>query len=544
VAAPAATAIEPRKRLRRILKWYPRFAPLWDGRAGVLGWPVARIAPALVFVLAFAFMFWLVGHRLILSNNDEGIYLDAGHRVAVGQAPYRDFFYLSGPGTPWAMGVSMKLFGVNLAAARLMLMFDISLMAALVFWMTRRLAAPGTAGLVATILFLGFTIAQPAVLLPNHRWDSGAMALAAIVLVLLSREQPRWWLASLAGLACAASVWMTPSLGLLALTLTAWHWFDRQLRPRALAFLAGGFAGLLAGVAVLQSQGALSAMVDQLLWISRNYSGANRMLYGQVIGGYGALTKGAAGIELMILAALILFFTIPAWLPVLATAGWAAHLRRRWPTAGPLRFQVSFLSICGAVLIIAQAPRMDVPHLMFASPIYYALGVALAARARRGPALAAAAVVFLLASGTYANYACLTRMQEQTVRTRAGTASMDPEEAHWLAALASHVQPGDSLFVFPYRPVLYFALNGRNPSRYSFLQPGMSSARDEANVLADLSRDPPQWVIYLNVKPEDYLRVWPSSDRSRLRMESIERFIAEGYSPATQAGQYSLLRRR
>jgi hypothetical protein len=285
-------------------------------------------------------------------------------------------------------------------------------------------------------------------------------------------------------------------------------------------------------------------MVDQLLWISRNYSGANRMFYGQVIGGYGTLTKGAAGIELVILAALILFLTIPAWLPVLVTAGWAAHLRRRWPAAGPLRFQVPFLLCCGAVLIVSQAPRMDLPHLIFAAPIYYALGVALAARTLRGPALAAVAVVFLLASGTYANYACLTRMQEQPVQTRVGTASMDPEEARWLAVLASHVQPGDSLFVFPYRPVLYFALDGRNPSRYCFLQPGMSSARDEANVLADLRRDPPQWVIYLNVKPEDYLRVWPSSDRSRLRMESIERFIASGYVIATTAGPYSLLCRR
>jgi 4-amino-4-deoxy-L-arabinose transferase-like glycosyltransferase len=167
-------------------------------------------------------MFWLVGHRLVLFDNDDGIYLDAGRRVAAGQAPYRDFFYLSGPGTPWAMGLSMSIFGVNLPAARLLLMFDLSLMAALVFWMTRRLAAssPG-APFIAAFLFVGFSTAQPAVLLPNHRWDSGALALAAIVLTWLCREQARWWQAALAGLSVAAAVWMTPSMALLALALSA-----------------------------------------------------------------------------------------------------------------------------------------------------------------------------------------------------------------------------------------------------------------------------------------------------------------------------------
>jgi len=505
---------------------------------------VARIAPLLVFVLVFSFMFWLVGHRLLLLNNDEGIYLDAGRRVAMGQAPYRDFFYLSGPGTPWAMGLSMRLFGVNLPAARLMLMFDISLMAALVFWMTRRLAGNGAAPAVAAFLFVGFSVAQPSVLLPNHRWDSGAMALAAIVLVWLCRERPRWHIAALAGLACAAAVWMTPSLGLLALTLAVWHLLDLQLRPSAIAFLAGGFAGLCAGAVLLLSQGALGPMIDQLSWIGHNYSGANRMFYGQVIGGYGALVKGVTGVELAVVASILFFLTIPAWLPAVATAGWLVQLRRTWREAGAPRFGPVYLLICGAVLIVAQAPRLDLPHLMFASPIYYALAVSLALRTLHGLSLTACAMVFLLAAGTYAGFACLTRLNEQSVQTRAGRASMNPDEARWLAALESHVKSGDSLFVFPYMPVFYFALDGRNPSRYCFLQPGMSSAQDEANVLADLRRDPPQWVVYMTLKPADYLRIWPSSDRSRLRMESIERFIAEGYTPATQAGPYSLLRRR
>lgn len=505
---------------------------------------MARIAPLLVFLLAFAFLFWLVGHRLLLLNNDEGIYLDAGRRVAEGQAPYRDFFYLSGPGTPWIMGLSMKLFGTNLPAARLPLIFDLSLMAALIFWMTRRLAGPGAVPAVAAFLFFGFSVAQPSVLLPNHRWDSGAMTLAAIVLAWTSRERPRWYTSSLAGLACAAAVWTTPSLGLFALILALWHLLDRRMRSSARSFLAGGFFGLVSGVAVLYSQGALASMLDQLTWIGRNYAGANRMFYGEVIGGYGALVKGASGLEFAIVGAILFFFTLPAWLPILATAGWALHLRRSWPELEAIRVEIAYLLACGAVLIAAQAPRLDLPHLMFASPVYYALAAALSARILKGVPLAVCTAVFLLAAGTYAGFACLTRLKEQPVQTRAGRASMNPDEASVLAALESYVKPRDSLFVFPYMPVFYFALDGRNPTRYSFLQPGMSSPDDEASVLRDLQHDPPQWIVYMTLKPADYLRIWPSSDPSRLRMESIERFIADGYAPVTQVGPYSLLRRR
>lgn len=505
---------------------------------------MARIAPLVVFALVFAYMFSSAGHFLSLSNNDEGIYLDAGRRVAEGQTPYRDFFYLSGPATPWTMGLSMKLFGTNLPAARLPLIFDVSLITALIFWMSRRLSGHTKAASISAFLFLSFTAAQPAVLLPNHRWDSSAMALAAIALVWLCREQPRWQFAALAGLAVAAATWATPSLGLLAITLSVWHLSDRGLRASAGAFLAGGFGGLAAGIVLLWSQGALGPMVDQLFWVARHYSGANRMFYGSVIGGYGALFEGTAGAEKAIAVIIVCLLAVPAWLPIAATAGWLVFIRFNRGGDQPARFPIVFLLVCGAVLIAAQAPRLDVPHLLFASPVYYALGAALFVRMLSGMAMSAFAILCLLVGCVFAFYASLSHAEARFVQTPVGRAKMHYDEGRHIGKFASHIHPGDSLFVFPYRPVLYFALAGRNPTRYSFLQPGMSSIQDESNVLADLRRNPPQWVIHLDIKPEEYLRVWPSSDPSRLRMESIERFIADGYAPVTQVGPYSLLRRR
>ena len=510
----------------------------------MVGWPVARFAPLIVFLLVFAFLFWVVGHRLPISNNDEGIYLDAGRRVAAGEAPYRDFFYLSGPGTPWAMGLSMRVFGTNLPAARLPLILDLALITSLIFWLARRLSGQAVPALIAAFLFLSLTVAQESVLLANHRWDSGAMALLCVTLAWSCSHQSRRGLALLAGLSSAAATWATPPLALLALTLALWHLLDRRLRPSSAAFLAGGLAGLAAGLALLWWQGALGALLDQMLWIARHYSGANRMFYGSIIGGYGTLFEGLSGASLIVAGVIVFLLALPAWLPLAVTSGWLVVLRLRAGFDQPARLSIVFLLGCGAVLIASQAPRLDVPHLLFSSPLYFALAAALAPSLLRGRALTALAVVCLFSGSIYLGYANLSRLKVRTVQTAVGRASMHTAEANQLHQLGSYVKPGDSLFVFPYRPVLYFALGGVNPTRYSFLQPGMSSAGDEANVLADLRRAPPQWVIHLNIEPGEYLRVWPSSDRSRLRMESIERFIAEGYAPVTQAGSYRLLRRR
>ena len=82
-----------------------------------------------VFLAAAGLLWWLAGQRLVWIN-DEGIYLDGARRILAGQMPYRDFFVLTGPGTFWNVAVFFKLFGVSLASARALLIFDVALIAA------------------------------------------------------------------------------------------------------------------------------------------------------------------------------------------------------------------------------------------------------------------------------------------------------------------------------------------------------------------------------------------------------------------------------
>jgi hypothetical protein len=115
-------------------------------------------------------------------------------------------------------------------------------------------------------------------------------------------------------------------------------------------------------------------------------------------------------------------------------------------------------------------------------------------------------------------------------------------------ALEREVRKGDTFFAFPYFPLAYFLTQASNPTRYSFLQPGMMAEADQLTALRELERSPPAKILYQHVSPEAYLRLFPSSDPARLRMEHIELWLERNYEwrellPGSKAG-YRLLTRR
>jgi hypothetical protein len=136
----------------------------------------------------------------------------------------------------------------------------------------------------------------------------------------------------------------------------------------------------------------------------------------------------------------------------------------------------------------------------------------------------------------------------ETAQTRDGVLVGEPKDLELERALEASVQKGEPFFVFPYIPIAYFLTQGANPTRYSFLQPGMMADTDEDQALASLRSAPPDKVLYADVPPESYLRLFPSSDPRRLRMAKIERWLRENYHRDLQFAQkspgYDLLIRR
>ncbi len=491
---------------------------------------VERTATPLVFTVAALLLWWIYGNRLILATNDEGIYLDAAERILHGQKPYLDFFGYMTPGSFWMQALVFRLFGVTLATGRVLVVVYMALECALLYWLVARLASRGAA-IVTVLLFFAFQTSDPARITAQHRWDSAAWSLAAIVLCACAQMDRQRLALVASGALMVLAAGATPSVALAGLVTLVWLVWQRQFRRDALFFLSGMLAMGLALILALSLNGILWPLAGQMAWLSRNYSAVNVMPYGAIIGGYGALLHGAAGRELLIRAWLVLCVALPAVLPVLSLAGGTVFLLHPATRQEQLRPVLLYLLLCMVALIISTYPRADVEHLSYIAALPYALCGILAywcipLRVRTWAtlwmAVWAAAFLFMAQSGP----------RGQALRTPVGDIRVSADERPMLGAVLARVHPGDSLFVYPYKPLLYFLTQADNPTRYSYLAPGMMTPQEAGLVLKDLKRQPPRWVLYLDLDPAEYARVLPATRGRNLHYQDLEDWIRANYRPA------------
>jgi hypothetical protein len=282
-------------------------------------------------------------------------------------------------------------------------------------------------------------------------------------------------------------------------------------------------------------------------WLRDNYSELNVMPYGAIIGGYGRLFEDASGFGYVAVASIVLCIALPAILPVVSLAGWGAvRLSGQWrslPVGHAL--VMSFLALCVIALVISTYPRPDVMHLAFVVAVPYVLTALLLYRYwPRSRYLVA--YLFLWAAVLGWNYAG-TLASLRPVSTPVGELRVAPASIGSVERLFAAVRPGNTLYVHPYLPVMYFLTQTENPTRYSYLGPGLMREPEEADALASLTSNPPQWVLHLELTGEEFLRVFPNAVRLNSRFERIEAWIEANYvpveEPLTVAG-YQLLRRR
>jgi hypothetical protein len=468
--------------------------------------PTAKLL-TLVFLVSYAFVWWLAGDRLILIN-DEGIFLSHAARIAEGEVLYRDLFGLTGPGSYWLLALVFKVAGVSLAAAHAVLAFEIATLTTLVCLVAQELA-DRTIALITAFVFLTLNAADPAMMTNNHRWDADTYAVAGIVAVWRGRP-------ILGGFLLALSVWATPILGLTAVAACGAAFVIRQPVWKV---AAGGAAGALAGLLALAATGGLQGFIGDLLWAKNNYSEANRLPYGAVIGGYPALFDGTSGpIDLVLRIAIVFGLTLPVWLPPLCGILLLRHRDRN----------LLYFAICGASMIASVSPRFDVGHLVFAAPLFYPIAAAFLPRARWTVIpVGAVACLFLMSS-------IIQRANTRPIDTPIGRVRVDAATAEVVAFLTSNIKPGEPLFVYPYPPVAYFLTRGRNVSRYCVLQPGLFTENDEKLATEDMLRRPPSKVLYMDVAKEEFLRIWPASDPNRLQLRYLHRFVEDHYQASAQ----------
>jgi 4-amino-4-deoxy-L-arabinose transferase-like glycosyltransferase len=496
-----------------------------------------------VAAICLVYVWWIAGAAFNFGV-DEGIYFEGGRRIAAGQTVYRDFFVLTGPLTFWIEGGLASWFGTNIPILRLPLLLDVTFLAWAVYWLASRFENRWfAAGL--SLVFLVFE-SRLNLLVVKHRWDSAALATAAVLVALAAQRRGSRLLWMLSGALVAAAAWATPSIVWVAVPLVVWSGrgagtpacgaetllgagcsFDVPSMPRAptaprwsFASLLGGAAAVsAAGAAYLASRHALGPMIAAMRWTAANYTQANELPYGAV-----NLAAGAPG---LFRKALYAFEALPAIVPAMALLGWAWRLWRRRDRAEILVVAPLLGVVIG--LVLSAWPRWSSAQLLFVSAIPFALCGILLHRTippHWRSSLYSAILLIAAVSGVQKAVAVSGRTE---FSTRAGWLRGTPEDAEYLEPFERRIQPGDSLFVFPYLPILYPLLDGRNPTRFLYLQPGMMTAEDERQAIAEVDAGRPRWVVMADLSAATVLNAWPGSDPARIPMEAMHGYLRSHY---------------
>jgi len=499
---------------------------------------------AAIFVAVAAVLLAVHGQRLVLTN-DEGIVLDTAQRIAAGQRPYVDFATYMSPGSYWLQAIVFRWLGLALWTGRLIVILDFSLQCALVYWLVARFASR-RAAVAALLAFAGFQIADPSLLTAQHRWDSATLALAGLCVAVSANRRATRWFGS--GALFAAAAWCTPSLLLVGAAVGGWLLLGSERRRSLLPFAGGVAVITLAALAILGATGSLPGFFHQMFWLRQNYSALNNMPYGSIIGGYRALLDGTNGFaETAVRVLLVACVALPAILPIAALLLWGGLLSWRGKVSPEQRPVIVLLLLAAGVFVITTFPRADVMHLAFVAALPYTLAAAALARllpSRGGAALAMGST--LLASLFAWNYIQGWR-QTVPVATPVGTLRAAPNQASELSGLLATVHPGETLFVYPYMPVQYFLTQATNPTPFCALGPGMTTPEQESEGLAALQAAPPEWLLYMQLSREEFLRVFPNGTNLNFRLDRVETWMQQNYrlvdGPPVSLGGYRLWRR-
>jgi len=512
--------------------------------------PGRSAAERRIMILLFActWIYLCLFRRYTGLDPDEGIILQGAQRILRGEVLYRDFFSFYTPGSYYFLAALFRIFGSSLLAARTALVFFGGMFSFIHYLLARRVCSRGSALCVAGLVTL---TCLPYRFLVLHNWDSTLWTCLALYSAVRWMESLRWTWAFAAGSFTSLTFLFEQSKGAgLALGLVAGMlliaYLRRQkelLRKAALAAAGAGFLWPFAlTFGYFAAQHSLPQMLADWLWPLQHYSLANRVPYGYQNWSDAArhllFGSGSVGVRLIALMAVSPSLLLPA-LPLLALGllgYWIVRMRRQQAPPEKCAYYVLLNAALAGLLLSVVLVRADVVHFMYLAPLFYIPlawlldGHDIPGRVYHAvkPVLTGFFALAFLAMAT----ALLLRVNTSHLKTqtRHGVIIVPTPDAV-LASLQAHTIPGETILVYPYLPLYYYLTGTFSPSRYDYLQPGMSTPAQFQETLAQLASQRVRLVLLETSFAAKIPTSWPQTPLSAIANDPVTDYVLVHYHP-------------
>jgi hypothetical protein len=477
---------------------------------------------------------------------DEGAYLYGAELVLHGALPGRDFFEQYGPGCFfWLAGV-MKIFGGGILPMRGLLLLVGVGSALLLFHISRQI---GAKGVLALTFFVPLSISFLMVMNSQH-YDGNFFALLAfaVFLAALKRaDRPKDCLMALSGMLAGLTSWMIQHKGLLLLfaMLASVPVAQKSKRLRSAVWLLLGFTLVIfAELAPYVAQHAVSNLIYSDFQIpASTYQQVNAVYYGFPFWAswlprwFDTFHRGfAAPVAMLLTGAVALPFMLVVLAPLLPFLaylfGWRPFCRELLP-----------FWVAGYALWLSELHRLDIGHLRNGCILLVAIFLSLVETAPSRHAKRAAvafASCFLLIGGIYVVGALGAKVR---IQTRRGTLWADKPD-RVMQFLMGHTQPGDYVFVYPYRPVYYYLAELRNPTRVAAYVYSPEIAGIFRQEMQSLDAKKVRYVLFdTNLSGKNMRQVFPAYQPPKPQDEIFEPYLASHYHQIALLDGFRVLER-
>ena len=429
-------------------RWLRVYGPL----LGVIGLVLLLALPTLTYPL----------------GRDQGEFATIGRGILQGKVPYVDLWNPKPPAVFYVYAGVMALFGRTVPALRLIDLLIAPALLWAVWWIGRR-GGGARLGLWAALLFGIFTFTETFWTLTQNDGIVLLPMLLAMVAALRAADGGRrsWGWAVASGALAAIAIWFKYPFALFAgAAVLAYALMSARLRWKDIAGFAAGLFGALAfGVGAMMSIGAWDALLESA----------------RVTSAYTALGFNLP--DFLAAMELALGYRWSQWglAFLLGVIGAVAGL---WPRFTPEPRQRKMVLVwlgwlaLGFAIMAVQAKGYDYHWLPMLPPLALLAGLGASALTRRFPnwaQVAAGAAVFGLAlvavwrpalpylSGQEDQLAYFDRFQGGEFNAGESQRAAD--------FLRAHNVPGDSLYVWGFRPELYYLTDLNPPTRFIFQFP-------------------------------------------------------------------------